>query len=73
VVGIFLRPNDAALVRLASGLLVEINDEWLIAHRYISLGSIAQLESEQDGPGGPVGAGQPALEGALAGAGKSTT
>ena len=69
VVGIY--PNDAALVRLASGLLVEINDEWLVAHRYISLGSLAQLESE---PSGPVGTDQPALqEGALAGAGKSTT
>jgi len=71
VVGIY--PNDAALVRLASGLLVEINDEWLVAHRYISLGSLAQLESTEDGPEGPVGADQPALEGALAGAGKSTT
>jgi putative transposase len=71
VVGIY--PNDSALLRLASGLLVEINDEWLVAHRYISLGSLAQLESAEDGPSGPVGAGQPALEGALSGAGKSTT
>jgi transposase-like protein len=72
VVGIY--PNDAALLRLASELLVEINDECLVAHRYISLGSLAQLEGEEGGPSGPVGADQPALEeGALAGAGKSTT
>jgi transposase-like protein len=71
VVGIY--PNDAALVRLTSGLLVEINDEWLVAHRSISLGSLAQLDAAQDGPSGPVGADQPALEGALAGAGNSTT
>ncbi len=57
----------------ASGLLVEINDEWLVAHRYISLGSIAQLENDKDGPGGPVAAGPPAVEGALAGTGKPTT
>ena len=44
-----------------------------VAHRYISPGSIAQLESDKDGPEGPVGADQPALEGALAGAGKTTT
>lgn len=66
-------PNDAALLRLASGLLVEVNDEWLVAHRYIGLGSLAQLDAEQNGPDGPVGADQPALEGAPAGAGKSTT
>jgi putative transposase len=54
VVGIY--PNDAALLRLASGLLVEVNDEWLVAHRYISLGSLAQLEAEQAVPCGPAGA-----------------
>lgn len=71
VVGIY--PNDAALLRLTAGLLVEMNDEWLVAHRDISLGSLARLEGEQDGSDGPVGADQPASRGALAGAGKSTT
>jgi putative transposase len=71
VVGIY--PDDAALVRLAAGLLVEINDEWLVQHRYISQASMALLLGERDGPFGPAGAGQPALDGALAGAGMSTT
>jgi transposase-like protein len=71
VVGIY--PDDAALLRLASGLLVEMNDEWLVAHRYLSLHSMSLLEADGHGPAGPVGADQPALEGALAGAGKSTT
>jgi putative transposase len=70
VVGIY--PDDAALVRLASGLLVEMNDEWLVAHRYLSLHSMALLEPDGHGPSGPAGADPPALEGALAGAGKST-
>jgi transposase-like protein len=65
VVGIY--PDDAALLRLASGLLVEMNDEWLVSHRYISLHSMAALEVDGHGPSGPVDAGQPALrEGALA-------
>jgi transposase-like protein len=41
VVGIY--PNDASLIRLASSLLVEQNDEWLVAKRYLSQESIAAL------------------------------
>jgi transposase-like protein len=41
VVGIY--PNDASLIRLASSLLVEQNDEWLVAKRYLSQESIATL------------------------------
>ena len=62
-----------ALLRLAAGVLVEINDEWLVAHRYLSQVSMALLDPDTPGPSGPAGAGPPALEDALAGAGKSTT
>ena len=41
VVGIY--PNDAALLRLATSLLVEQNDEWLVQKRYLSLHSLAAL------------------------------
>ena len=39
VVGIF--PNDQALLRLASSLLIEQNDEWLVGRRYLSEQSMA--------------------------------
>ncbi len=38
VVGIY--PSDAALLRLAAGLLVEQNDEWLVGRRYMSEASL---------------------------------
>jgi len=47
VVGIF--PDDASLVRLASMLAIEQNDEWLVGRRYLSNESIALvLEDEGD-------------------------
>jgi hypothetical protein len=66
-------PDDAALLRLAAAVLVEVNDEWLVMHRDISHASMVLLATDEHGPGGPVGADQPAMEGALAGAGTSTT
>jgi transposase-like protein len=59
VVGIY--PNDAALVRLATSLLVEQNDEWLVQRRYLSLHSLAALNGEEHGPFGAADAGQSAL------------
>jgi len=41
VVGIY--PNDAALLRLATSLLIEQNDEWLVGRRYMSEASLAQV------------------------------
>jgi transposase-like protein len=71
VVGIY--PNDAALLRLATSLLVEQNDEWLVQKRYLSLHSLSALTGAEHGPFGPAEAGQPALQDALAGLGKNTT
>ena len=34
------RYNDAALLRLVGALLIEQNDEWLIARRYLSQESL---------------------------------
>ena len=41
VVGIF--PTDLSLIRLASMLAIEPNDEWLVGRSYISRGSMATL------------------------------
>ncbi len=71
-VGIY--PNDAALIRLAPGMLVEINDEWLVAHRYISHASLQLILPElEEEFGDQSRADQPALQGALADAAISTT
>jgi putative transposase len=48
VVGIF--PNDAALLRLAGMLLVEQNDEWLVARRYLSQESLTLVLDPEPAP-----------------------
>jgi len=45
VVGIF--PDNASLVRLATSLVIEQNDEWLVGRRYLSLDSLAPLPEER--------------------------
>jgi putative transposase len=45
VVGIF--PNDRALIRLATSVVIEQNDEWLVGRRYLSAHSLdAVLDQE---------------------------
>jgi putative transposase len=41
VVGIF--PNDRALIRLATSVVIEQNDEWLVGHRYLSSHSLEAI------------------------------
>jgi transposase-like protein len=45
VVGIF--PDNASLIRLATSLLIEQNDEWLVGRRYLSLDSLGPLLEER--------------------------
>jgi putative transposase len=45
VVGIF--PDDASLIRLATMLCIEQNDEWLVGRRYLSAGSMEPLLEER--------------------------
>ncbi len=47
VVGIF--PNDRSLIRLAAGVVIEQNDEWLVGRRYLSNHSLeAVLDPEKE-------------------------
>ena len=45
VVGTF--PNDRALVRLATCVVIEQNDEWLVGRRYFSAASMEPLLEER--------------------------
>ncbi|WP_055663553.1 IS256 family transposase [Jannaschia seosinensis] len=46
VIGIF--PNDEAIVRLVGALMLETNDKWTVARRYMSLESLARVTDNAD-------------------------
>jgi transposase-like protein len=46
VVGIF--PNDEAIVRLVGALMIEQNDEWAVARRYMGLEVLARITDTEN-------------------------